>query len=105
MVVYAEVSVIPLSRMDRTGMREEVAVAFDAIRKTRVDNAKLTSHSMQIETKDVDSAPSTAKAAHVALRRIGAARIISSLKIAQWLDRDQTPKDKVMAVERELSSE
>lgn len=105
MVVHAEISVIPVSKKGKTGMSKEVAAAFDAIRKTRGVKATLTPLGTQIEAKDIDSALRAVKATHAAVRKAGAARIISSVRIDERLDRDQTLEDKVRAVERELSSE
>jgi uncharacterized protein (TIGR00106 family) len=105
MAVHAEISVIPVSRKARTSMSREVAVAFDAIRKTRGVRATLTALGTQIEAKDVDSALRAVKAAHAAVRKEGAARIISSIRIDERLDRNQTLEDKVRSVEKELSSE
>ncbi|HEX6067383.1 MAG TPA: MTH1187 family thiamine-binding protein [Nitrososphaera sp.] len=105
MAVHAEISVIPISGKGRTGMSKEVAAAFDAIRKTRGVRATLTALGTQLEARDVDSALRAVKAAHVAVRKTGAARIISSVRIDERLDSDQTLEDKIRSVKRELSSE
>lgn len=105
MAVHAEISVIPVSRKGGTSMSREVAAAFDAIRRTRGVRATLTALGTQIEARDVDSALRAVKAAHAAVRKAGAARIISSIRIDERLDRVQTLEDKVRSVEKELSSE
>jgi len=105
MAVHAEISVIPISRKGRTSMSREVAAAFDAIRRTRGVKATLTALGTQLEARDVDSALRAVKAAHVAVRKAGAARIISSVRIDERLDRNQTLEDKVRSVKKELASE
>lgn len=105
MAVHAEISVIPVSRKGKTSMSKEVAAAFDAIRKTRGVKATLTALGTQLEAKDVDSALRAVKAAHVAVRKTGAARIISSVRIDERLDKTQTLEDTVMSVKKELAAE
>jgi len=105
MAVHAEISIIPISRKGGTSMSREVAAAFDAVRKTRGVKATLTALGTQIEAKDVGSVLRAVKAAHAAVRKKGAARIISSIRIDERLDSDQTLADKVRSVKRELRPE
>lgn len=105
MAVHAEISVIPISRKGRTSMSKEIAAAFDAIRKTRGVKATLTALGTQLEARDIDSALRAVKAAHVAVRKAGAARIISSVRIDERPDKNQTLEDKIGSVKKELSSE
>lgn len=103
--MHAEISVIPISKKGGTSMSREVAAAFDAVRKTRGVKATLTALGTQVEAKDVDSVLRAVKAAHAAVRKKGAARIISSIRIDERLDSDQTLADKVRSVRRELRPE
>ncbi|WP_415282841.1 MTH1187 family thiamine-binding protein [Candidatus Nitrososphaera sp. FF02] len=102
MVVHAEISVIPISKSGGTSMSREVALAFDAIRRTKGVKATLTALGTQIETNDISSVLAAIKAADAAVKKAGAARIISSVRIDERLDKDQTLKGKVRAVEKRL---
>lgn len=86
-------------------MSKQVAAAFDAIRKTRGVRATLTALGTQIEAKDIDSVLKAINAAHAAVKDTGAARIISSIRIDERLDKDQTLAEKVRSVRTKLSSE
>lgn len=100
MTVHAEISVIPVT--GSTSMSREVAAAFDAIRKTKGVKATLTALGTQIEARDIGAALSAIKAAHRAVKKAGAARIISSVRIDERFDKDQTLEDKVRSVKRKL---
>jgi uncharacterized protein (TIGR00106 family) len=103
MAVHAEISVIPISKKGGTSMSMQVAVAFDAIRKTRGVKAKLTALGTQIEADDIGPVLRAIDAAHAAVKKAGAARIISSIRIDERLDKDQTLADKVRSVRKELA--
>lgn len=105
MAVHAEISIIPISRKGGLSMSKQVAAAFDAIRKTRGVRATLTALGTQIEAKDIDSVLKAINAAHAAVKDTGAARIISSIRIDERLDKDQTLAEKVRSVRTKLSSE
>ena len=94
MAVYAEISVIPIT--GSSSMGEQVRVAFDAISRTEGIKATLTPLGTQIEAKDTDAVLNAIKAAH------GAARTISSIRIDQRRDKDQTLEDKVRSVNSRL---
>lgn len=105
MGVHAEISVIPVSRKGGTSMSRQVAAAFDAIRKTRGVKATLTALGTQIEADDIEPVLRAVNAAHAAVKKAGAARIISSIRIDERLDKAQTLKDKVRSVRKELAAE
>lgn len=105
MAVHAEISVIPVSKKGGTSMSRQVAAAFEAIRKTRGVRATLTALGTQVEAKDVDSVLRAIAAAHAAVKKTGAARIISSIRIDERLDKEQTLADKVRSVKKELAAE
>jgi uncharacterized protein (TIGR00106 family) len=102
MAVHAEISVIPISKSGGTSMGREVALAFDAIRRTKGVKATLTALGTHMEADDISSVLAAIKAAHAAVKKAGAARIISSVRIDERLDKDQTLKGKVRSVEKRL---
>lgn len=100
MAVHAEISVIPIT--GSSSMSEQVAAAFDAISRTEGIKATLTPLSTQIEAGDIDAVLNAIKAAHGAARAAGVARIISSIRIDQRMDKDQTLEDKIRSVNSRL---
>ena len=101
MAVHAEISVIPI-KSGNSSMSRQVAAAFDAIRNTRGVKAMLTPLGTQLEASGIDAALKAVKAAHLAARQAGAVRIISSVRIDERLDKDQSLDDKVKSVNRHL---
>lgn len=100
MAVHAEISVIPVG--SGTSMSKEVAASFAAIRRTKGVKATLTGLGTQIEARDIGTVLKAVAAAHRAIKKAGAARIISSVRIDERLDREQTLADKVRSVKRKL---
>jgi uncharacterized protein (TIGR00106 family) len=100
MAVHAEISVVPIS--GRSSMSREVAAAFDAISKTKGVKATLTALGTQLEAQDLDAVLVAVRAAHDATKSAGAARIISTIRIDERLDKDQTLEDKVASVNKKL---
>lgn len=103
MTVHAEVSVIPISKSGSTSMGREVALAFDAIRKTKGVKATLTALGTQMEAENIGAVLAAIEAAHAAVKKAGAARIISSVRIDERLDKEQTLEGKVRSVEKRLA--
>nr|WP_294804874.1 MTH1187 family thiamine-binding protein [uncultured Nitrososphaera sp.] len=101
MAVHAEISVIPIT--GRTSMGKEVALAFDAIKKTKGVRATLTALGTQMEAEDISAALAAVKAAHAAVKKAGAARVISSVRIDERLDKDQSLEAKVRSVKKRLA--
>ncbi|MCI0564401.1 MAG: MTH1187 family thiamine-binding protein [Nitrososphaera sp.] len=83
-------------------MSSEVAAAFSAIRKTRGVKASLTALGTQIEAANLNQVLEAVKAAHGAAASAGAARVISTIKIDERLDKKQTLQDKVRSVKQKL---
>lgn len=83
-------------------MSKEVAAAFDAIRKIKNVKATLTALGTQIEAKDLGSVLLAVEAAHWAAKSAGARRVISTVRIDERLDKDQTLQDKVRSVKQKL---
>lgn len=102
MAVHAEISVIPIS--SGSSMSKEVAAAFKAISRTEGVKATLTALGTQLEGRDLEAVLAAIRAAHNAARSAGVARIISTIRIDERLDKDQTLEDKVRSVEREIGS-
>lgn len=104
LTVHAEISIIPFSPKNDVSMSTEVAAAFDSIRKIQGVKATLTALGTQLEADTMEQVIAAVKAAHEATRREGALRIISSIRIDERLDKEQTLEDKVQSVEKKLNS-
>ena len=102
MTIHAEISVIPLTGKGDTSMGREVAAAFDAIRKVKGIKATLTALGTQLEAESIEDVFKAIKEAHRAATRAGAARIISTTRIDERLDKEQTLNDKVRSVQKKL---
>ena len=102
MAIHAEISIIPIS--SESSMSREVAAAFTAISRTEGVKATLMALGTQLEGRDLDAVLAAVRAAHDAARSAGIARIISTVRIDERLDKDQKLEDKVRSVERELGS-
>lgn len=105
MGIYAEISVIPVSRKGGTDVSRQVAAAFDAIRKTRGVKATLTALGTQIDADNIGSVLRAVNAAHKAVKQTGAVRIISTIRIDERLDKTQTLEDKIRSIKKELAAE
>jgi uncharacterized protein (TIGR00106 family) len=103
MTVHAEISMVPISKNAGTSMSQEVALAFDAIRKTQGIKATLTALGTQVEAESMSTLFASIDAAHLAVKRSGAARIITSVRIDERLDKEQTLEGKVRSVEKRLA--
>jgi uncharacterized protein (TIGR00106 family) len=84
-------------------MSKEVAAAFNSIRKVHGVKATLTALGTQLEADSVDQVIAAIKVAHEATRREGALRIISSIRIDERFDKNQTLEDKIKSVEKKLN--
>jgi uncharacterized protein (TIGR00106 family) len=103
--VHAEISILPIGT-NKTSISKEVAVAFDAIRKTKdVKRANLTPMGTQIEANNIRAILNSIEAAHEAVKSIGVKRIISTVRIAERLDAARTLEDEVKSVTEKLPSE
>jgi uncharacterized protein (TIGR00106 family) len=100
MAIHAEISIIPITKS--SSMSEQVAAAFDAISRTAGVRATLTPLGTQLEATGIEAVLDAVKAAHEAAQAAGATRIISSIRIDQRFDKDQTLEDKVRSVNSRL---
>lgn len=103
MTIHAEISIIPISPEGDTSMSREVAAAFDAIRNVKGVKATLTALGTQVEAESIDVVLEAIGRAHDAAMQVGAVRIVSTTRIDERIDKDQTLNDKVRSVERKLS--
>jgi uncharacterized protein (TIGR00106 family) len=105
MAVHAEISLIPISksRNGSTGMSREIAIAFNAIKETKgIKSVTLTALGTQIEAESIAPILTAIRAAHVSVKRAGAARIISNVKIDERLDKDQSLAGKIRSVKKKM---
>jgi uncharacterized protein (TIGR00106 family) len=105
MTVHAEISIVPISKSQDTSMSREVAAAFDAISKIKDLKVTLTALGTQIEAKSLDGILQAIEAAHQAAKSAGASRIISTIRVDERLDKDQTLQDKVTSVKQKLGNQ
>jgi len=102
MSTHAEISVIPISSEAGTSMSKQVAAAYEAIRGVDGIRATLTPLGTQIEAESLDRVVQALTAAHAAVRKSGAERIISTIRIDERFDKNQSLEDKVESVKRAL---
>jgi uncharacterized protein (TIGR00106 family) len=87
MTVHAEISIVPIAGGCDTSMSNEVAAAFDAIRKIKNIKTNLTALVTQIEARDLGSVLLAVEAAHRAARSGGTKHVISTVRIDEHLDK------------------
>ena len=86
-----------------TGISKEVAVAFDAIRKTKgIKTTTLTAMGTQIEADNIKAILSAIEAAHQAVKSTGVKRMVSTIRIAERLDVSRTLEDDIESVNEKL---
>jgi uncharacterized protein (TIGR00106 family) len=103
--LHAEISIVPVGT-NSTSISKEVAVAFDAIRKTKdIKTIKLTAMGTQIEARNMRAILNAIEAAHQAVKSTGAKRIVSTIRIAERLDASRTLEDDVGSVNERLPKE
>ncbi len=103
--LHAEISIVPVGTSS-TSISKEVAVAFDAIRKTKdIKTTKLTAMGTQIEANNMRPILDAIEAAHEAVKSTGAKRIISTIRIAERLDASRRLEDEIESVTEKLPKE
>jgi uncharacterized protein (TIGR00106 family) len=101
--LHAEISIIPIGT-GVTSISREVAVAFDAIRKTDgIKATKLTAMGTQIEADNMKAIFNAIDAAHQAVKSAGVKRIVSNIKISERLDASRTLEAEVASVTNKLT--
>jgi uncharacterized protein (TIGR00106 family) len=101
-MLTAEVSVVPIGTHSGTSVSNEVAAAFDAIRKIRNIKVNLTPMGTQIESDNMQKVLNAIEAAHLAMKSLGVKRIVSMIHIDERLDKLHTLEDKVDSVMNKL---
>jgi uncharacterized protein (TIGR00106 family) len=100
-IVVAEISLVPIVE-GKTSMSREISVAFAAIKKTKGLKATLTGMGTQVEAEDLKNILAAVEAAHKAVIRSGASRVISTIRIDERLDKSQTLDARVLTVKKKL---
>jgi uncharacterized protein (TIGR00106 family) len=95
-VIIAEISVVPLG--EGTSVSRLVRLAIDELKKTGL---KTVSGPMgtSVEAASLNEILNAAKAAHEAVMRAGARRVITTLKIDDRRDKPATMETKMKALE------
>ena len=91
-IVVAEISLVPLVR-GKVSMSDEIAIAF---------LATLTGMGTQVESSNLKCILTAVEAAHEAVGKVGAYRIITTIRIDQRFDKIHTLKDRVQNVKGKL---
>ena len=100
--LHAEISLIPIGTSS-TSISKEVAVAFDAIRKTSgIRATKLTAMGTQIDADNMKAIFNAIDAAHQAVKSAGVKRIVFDIKISERLDASRTLEEEVGSVTDKL---
>ena len=98
--IHAEISVIPIGIRSETttSMSKEIAAAFDAIQKIKGLKTMLTPMGTQIESDNFANILKAIEVAHEVVRRAGAKRIMSTIRIDERLDKSISLEEKVESV-------
>jgi uncharacterized protein (TIGR00106 family) len=100
--VDAEISIEPIGTSD-TSMSKEIAAVYSAIRSIRnLKKVTLTPMSTQMESDNLDDIFQAIRAAHYSAKSAGAKRIISTIRIDERLDKQNTLEEKVNSVNAKL---
>ena len=101
--LHAEISVIPIGT-GATSISREVALAFNAIRRTSgIRRTTLTAMGTQIESDNIKAIFNAIDAAHHAVISAGVKRIVSNIKISERLDASRTLEAEVKSVTNKLT--
>jgi uncharacterized protein (TIGR00106 family) len=101
--VNAEISIEPIGT-SHTSMSKEISAAYSAIRNiTNLKKVTLTPMSTQIESNNLDDIFQAIRVAHNSAKSAGAKRIISTIRIDERLDKQNTLDEKVHSVNAKVS--
>lgn len=101
-MITAEISIVPIGTHSGTSVSNEVAAAFNAIRKISDITVNLTSMGTQIESDNILKVLNAIEVAHEAVKSLGVKRIVSIIHIDERLDKSDTLEDKVDSVMNKL---
>lgn len=102
MAVHAEISIVCLPAENGTSMAKYVAAAFEAISQVDGVEATLTALGTQIVGRDLASILAAVSTSHSAAKSAGAERVISTVRIDDRADKNQTLHDKVESVRKRI---
>ena len=94
----AEISIIPITTKGDTSMSKEIALVYKAINQIQDLKIILTAMGTQIESNNLDNILEAIKISHTTLRNIGIERIISSIRIDERSDNNNTLDGKINSV-------
>ena len=94
----AEISIIPITTKGDTSMSKEIALVYKAINQIQDLKTILTAMGTQIESNKLDNILEAIKISHTTLRNIGIERIISSIRIDERSDNNNTLDGKINSV-------
>jgi uncharacterized protein (TIGR00106 family) len=94
----AEISIIPITTNGDTSMSKEIALVYKAINQIQGLKTILTAMGTQIESNKLDNILEAIKISHTTLRDIGIERIISSIRIDERPNKNNTLDGKINSV-------
>ena len=105
--VVAEISIIPLGKRYSndelpTSIRNELAIAIDAIKRVKGIKVLITGMSTQMEADSIQDILKAIEYAHQSLKDKGIPRIISSIRIDERFDKSETLEERAKSVQEKL---
>lgn len=98
----AEISIIPITTNGDTSMSNEIALVYNAISQIQGLKTILTAMGTQLESNNIDNILEAIKISHITLQNRGIKRIISSIRIDERLDKDNTLSRKINSVKDKI---
>lgn len=99
----AEISIIPISTTNGdTSMSKEIALVYNAISQIQGLKTILTAMGTQVESNNLENILEAIKISHITLRNIGIERIMSSIRIDERLDKNNTLERKINSVKDKI---
>jgi uncharacterized protein (TIGR00106 family) len=99
----AEISIIPISTTNGdTSMSKEIALVYNAISQIQGLKTILTAMCTQVESNNLENILEAIKISHITLRNIGIERIMSSIRIDERLDKNNTLERKINSVKDKI---
>ena len=106
--VFAEISIIPLGKSHstdamQTSISREIAFAFKAIKNIKGIKVNLNAMGTEIEANSIHDVLRSIEVAHQAIKDLGTKRIISTIRIDERLDKEETLEDRVNSVNEKMT--
>lgn len=107
--VVAEISIVLLGKRYSgdelpTSIRNELAIAINAIKRVKGIKVMVTGMSTQMEANSIQDILKAVEYAHQSLKDKGVSRIISSIRIDERLDKSESLEERVNSVQEKLDS-